>query len=170
VTTKYLHRVSAGVCPRCGVNEPEHAHGRQCRTCRKYLNEQRKQRTAKAAAQRERERMSELIYIASPYSHDNEDTMSSRFDQVCEYAGRMMQSGKVVYSPIAHSHPIAMRVGLPTDWEYWEKFDHVMLSRCTELHVLQIDGWYESEGVRAEVCMAEQLGIPVTYSGEEVEA
>jgi len=59
---------------------------------------------------------------------------------------------------------------MPTDWEYWERFDRVMLQQCTELHVLQIEGWYESEGVRAEVCMAEQLGLPVTYSGEEVEA
>jgi len=112
--------------------------------------------------------MQELIYIASPYSHESQNVMRDRFHAVCEYAGRMMQAGKVVYSPIAHSHPIAMRVGLPTDWEYWEKFDRVMLQRCTELHVLQIEGWYESEGVRAEVCMAEQLGLPVTYSGEEV--
>ena len=114
--------------------------------------------------------MQELIYIASPYSHELQNVMRDRFDAVCEYAGRMMQAGKVVYSPIAHCHPIAMRVGLPTDWEYWEKFDRVMLQQCTELHVLQIDGWYESEGVRAEIEMAAQLGIPVTYSGEEVEA
>jgi hypothetical protein len=115
-------------------------------------------------------KMQELIYIASPYSHESQNVMRDRFHAVCEYAGRMMQAGKVVYSPIAHSHPIAMRVGLPTDWEYWERFDRVMLQQCTELHVLQIEGWYESEGVRAEVCMAEQLGLPVTYSGEEVEA
>ena len=114
--------------------------------------------------------MQELIYIASPYSHELQNVMRDRFHAVCEYAGRMMKAGKVVYSPIAHSHPIAMRVGLPTDWEYWEKFDRVMLQQCTELHVLQIDGWYESEGVRAEVCMAEQLGLPVTYSGEDVES
>jgi hypothetical protein len=98
--------------------------------------------------------MSELIYIASPYSHESQNVMRDRFHAVCEYAGNMMAVGKVVYSPIAHCHPIAMRVGLPTDWEYWEKFDRGMLWRCTELHVLQIDGWYESEGVRAEIEMA----------------
>ena len=113
--------------------------------------------------------MSELIYIASPYSHNNEDTEYSRFEQVCEYAGAMMRAGKNIYSPIAHSHPIAERVGLPTGWEYWHQLDHAMITRCTELHVLQIDGWQESVGVAAEIKIAQAFGIPVTYSGEEVE-
>ena len=60
--------------------------------------------------------MQELIYIASPYSHESQNVMRDRFHAVCEYAGRMMQAGKVVYSPIAHSHPIAMRVGLPVTY------------------------------------------------------
>jgi len=108
----------------------------------------------------------ETIYLASPYSHESHTVMRDRFDAVCEYAGRMMQTGKIVYSPIAHCHPIAMSVGLPTDWEYWQTFCHVMLSRCTEMRVLQLAGWHESAGVTAEVCMAAKLGLPVTYSGE----
>jgi hypothetical protein len=170
MTTQYLTRVSAGVCPRCGIGEPEPGHGKQCRTCRTYLNEQRKRRTAKAAAQRERKRMSELIYIASPYSHADETVKRDRFDAVCEYAGHLMKLGHVVYSPIAHSHPIAMRSGLPTDWDYWKTFDHAMITRSTSLMVLMLPGWEESEGVKAEVQMAQALGIPIDYESGEVEA
>lgn len=114
--------------------------------------------------------MSELIYIASPYSHKAMSVMRDRFDAVCDYAGRLMQLGHVVYSPIAHSHPIAMRTGLPTDWDYWKTFDHAMITRSTSLMVLQLPGWDVSKGVTAEIQMAQALGIPVDYSGEEVEA
>lgn len=114
--------------------------------------------------------MSELIYIASPYSHESSDIMRDRFEAVCDYAGRLMQMGHVVYSPIAHSHPIAMRVGLPTDWDYWKTFDHAMITRSTSLMVFQLPGWNESVGVTAEIQMAQALGIPIDYSGEEVEA
>jgi hypothetical protein len=114
--------------------------------------------------------MSELIYIASPYSHGAENVRRDRFDAVCEYAGRLMQLGHVVYSPIAHSHPIAMRVGLPTDWDYWKTFDHAMITRSTALMVLMLPGWRESEGVTAEIKMARELGIPVDYESGEVEA
>jgi len=114
--------------------------------------------------------MSELIYIASPYSHADETVKRDRFDAVCEYAGHLMKLGHVVYSPIAHSHPIAMRSGLPTDWDYWKTFDHAMITRSTSLMVLMLPGWEESEGVKAEVQMAQALGIPIDYESGEVEA
>lgn len=114
--------------------------------------------------------MSELIYIASPYSHEAMSVMRDRFEAVCEYAGQLMQLGHVVYSPIAHTHPIAMKAGLPTSWEYWRKFDHTMMTRATSLMVFQMPGWDVSKGVTAEIHMAQALGIPVDYSGEEVGA
>ena len=169
MTSVYLERVATGVCPRCGVCEPEPGHGKQCRTCRTYLNEQRKQRTARAAAQRERKLMSELIYIASPYSHGSFDVRTDRFESVCEYAGKLMRAGLVVYSPIAHSHPIARRCGLPTDWKYWEKFDHAMITRCTSMRVLMLPGWEESTGVTAEIQIAQALGLEVEYVSWETD-
>lgn len=89
--------------------------------------------------------------------------MEWRFDAVCRKAGEMMNSGLVVYSPIAHCHPIAVRIELPRTWDFWKKFDTEMIKRATELHVLQLPGWDKSTGVKAECEIAESLGIPVKF-------
>jgi hypothetical protein len=107
-----------------------------------------------------------LVYLASPYSHHDPTVVESRFEAVCREAARLMADGLHIYSPIAHTHPIAMRGALPTDWAYWEAYDTAIISRCTELRVLKLDGWDTSRGVSAEMQIADSLGIPITF--EEV--
>lgn len=104
-----------------------------------------------------------LTYLASPYSHEDPCVREERFDAVCRAAGKMMAAGELVYSPIAHSHPVAVRVKLPTDFAYWEAYCRETLGRCDEVAVLMLDGWRESKGVRAEIRLAQQLGKPVRY-------
>jgi hypothetical protein len=103
------------------------------------------------------------IYLASPYSHEDAYVMEERFRAVCEAAAAMMRRGEFVYSPIAHSHPIAKVGGLPKGWEYWQEFDEIMIRNAGKLVVLMLDGWMESEGVAAEIQLAEKLGIPVEW-------
>ena len=91
-----------------------------------------------------------MIYLASAYSHPDPDVREQRFFEACRAAARLMRAGKAVHAPICHSHPIA-RFGLPTEWSFWEATDREHLARCTEVVVLLIDGWRESEGVRAEI-------------------
>ncbi|MCP4566066.1 MAG: DUF1937 family protein [FCB group bacterium] len=109
--------------------------------------------------------MPKLIYLASPYSHDDSDVRERRFNEVCRVAAKLMKGGEFVYSPIAHTHPIA-QFGLPGDWSYWEVFDTLMLSKCDRMFVLMIDGWFESKGVQAEIRIAEKRGIPIKYIKE----
>ena len=87
-----------------------------------------------------------MIYLASPYSHPDVTVREARFREACRTAARLMRAGRVVFSPIAHGHPIA-EYGLPTNWRFWERFDRQQLDRCEELVVLMLDGWRESEGV-----------------------
>jgi len=87
--------------------------------------------------------------------------MEQRFDAVCRRAGAMMNAGIVVYSPIAHCHPIAVRVGLPRDWNFWHTFDREMLKGASEFWILRLPGWDKSKGVAAEREIAESLGLPV---------
>jgi hypothetical protein len=56
----------------------------------------------------------------------------------------MMERGEVVFSPIAHTHPIALKGSLPTDWEYWKKVDEEFIKACSKLGVLILDGWEDS--------------------------
>jgi len=104
-----------------------------------------------------------MIYLASPYSDPNPAVMQQRFDAVCRYAGHLMLQGKVVYSPIAHCHPIAERVNLPRTWDFWEKFDRGMLKRADELVVLKLPGWDTSKGVAAETSIAHDLDLHISY-------
>lgn len=104
-----------------------------------------------------------LIYLASPYSHPDPEVRRQRFDTVCFAAAGFMREGHHIFSPIAHTHPIAMQGDLPKGWEFWAEYDRKIIAVCGELWVLQMDGWRESQGVAAEVKIAEEYGLPVRY-------
>ena len=121
--------------------------------------------TAKAQnALRRLDEREKIIYLASPYSHDDPRVREERYRQACHTTAALMRRGLLVYSPIVHSHPLT-RYGLPTTWDYWRTLDEAMLSRCHELMVLTLDGWEDSEGVMAEVRLAKNLGVPVRFTG-----
>lgn len=104
-----------------------------------------------------------LIYLACPYSHADPAIREQRFEAVSRYAAKVISAGAFVFSPISHTHPIAKHGNLPLGWDYWEKYDRIMIGVCTELRVLCLDGWKESLGVQAEMRIAEETGIPVTF-------
>ena len=102
-----------------------------------------------------------FVYLASPYSHEDAAVRSFRHDAVCRLAGRLIDRGVLAFSPIAHSHPIAIRQDLPAGWEFWERVDMALLDRCDGLAVVTLPGWRESVGVRAEVMRAAANGKPL---------
>lgn len=104
-----------------------------------------------------------LVYLATPYSHKDPAVRTERFNMVNKVAGALMQQGLIIFSPISHTHPVAVKCGLPKDWQYWEKFDRAYLSCSNKLLVLCLDGWLESNGVQAEIKIAREMGIPVEY-------
>lgn len=104
-----------------------------------------------------------LIYLASPYSNSDPAVRLARFHAVCREAARLMARGRLVFSPIAHTHPIAEAGQLPLGWPFWERYDRRMIGACDELHVLRLDGWRTSVGVQAEIAIAAELGKPVHY-------
>ena len=104
-----------------------------------------------------------MIYLASPYSNPDKTIQERRFLEVCRIAGKLIEQGIVVFSPIAHTHPIAELYDLGRGWDYWERFDREFISASSELVVAMMLGWKESKGVTAEIAIANELGIPVSY-------
>jgi len=104
-----------------------------------------------------------LIYLASPYSHDDTQIRDGRFREVCKWAARFMRAGKLIFSPIAHTHPIAMAGELPTGWAFWQKYDHAQLDAASEMWVLMLDGWDKSKGVQGEIEYMKVKGKPIRY-------
>jgi hypothetical protein len=106
--------------------------------------------------------MSQLVYLASPYSHDDPAIREQRFHAACAKAAELMRAGVLLFSPIAHTHPIA-QFDLPKGWDFWERYDREYLDVCKALVVLTIDGWATSKGVCAEVCIMRDSGKPVFW-------
>ena len=108
------------------------------------------------------------IYLASPYSAESAAVRQQRYEAVCAAAARMLAEGKIVFSPIAHSHPIAVAHDLPGDFAFWQRQCLSYLDAwATELWVLTLEGWEESCGVRAEIGYARELGLPVFLMDED---
>ncbi len=106
---------------------------------------------------------SEMIYLATPYSHPDHSTMIRRYETVNRVCAELLSQGKFVYSPITHNHPLAELKELPRGWDYWSKFDRRMLQCCNKVVVLRQEGWETSIGVQAEVNLALEMGLSVEY-------
>lgn len=104
-----------------------------------------------------------MIYLASPYTDRSRIVMRTRFKDACKAAGAFARHNVRVYSPIAHSHPIAIASSLPTSWQYWKGHSEEMLAMCDELWILMLDGWDKSRGVLAEIEIAVRLALPIRY-------
>lgn len=105
-----------------------------------------------------------MIYLASPYSDDDEDVRAERFFAACEAAAAIAASGIRVFSPIAHSVPL-VTYGAPDSGLYWQPVDDaIMRGACSAVVVLCLDGWEMSLGVSHEVALAYGLGLPILYA------
>ena len=104
-----------------------------------------------------------LVYLATPYTHADPEVVEARVQAVNRAAAHLMAQGLKIFSPISHSHPIAMAGTLPTDWEYWKEFDWAYLTHCHKIIVLRSEGWEQSTGVTAELKFAAELGLEVEF-------
>jgi nucleoside 2-deoxyribosyltransferase len=110
-----------------------------------------------------------MIYLCSPYTDPDPAIVEQRFEAACRAVAGLIREGKMVFSPIAHSHAIC-RYGLPGDWEFWERHDLKHLAVCDQLVVLKLDGWQQSCGVQAEIAVAQALGKPVSFLAVDAQA
>lgn len=102
------------------------------------------------------------IYLASPYSFPDMQVCKMRYEAVCRVAGQMIGNGFQVFSPIAHSHPIAVNHSLPGDFQYWRKWCLSFLDNwATHFVILTLDGWKQSKGIQAELIYAMSKDLEV---------
>ncbi len=110
------------------------------------------------------------IYLASPYSHKDKQIEHDRWSRASAICAQIFATGKFYpYSPIAHSFCLVQEgkkhfdLDLSGSFEIWEAYDHAFMPKCDELWILQIEGWKESKGIKAEILMANELGLPIYY-------
>lgn len=86
--------------------------------------------------------------------------MKTRFLLAEQVTSILMGQGLIVFSPIVHCHALAERYALPTDFDFWQRYNFGMLRLASELYVLAVAGYEESKGVTCERRFAEHAGIP----------
>lgn len=101
-------------------------------------------------------------YLATPYTNYHEGHEAA-CEKACDIAAMLMSTGLVVFSPIAHSHPIAYGRMDHIDPELWQKLDKPFLDNCCGVIVAKMKGWEESHGVQHEIETADAAGKPVMY-------
>lgn len=102
-----------------------------------------------------------MIYLTSPYSHPDPLVMRRRFEIARDATAFLLKRGQIIYSPIVHCHPLAEAHELPRDFAFWQRYNFGILRHCETFTILAIEGWRESEGVKGEWAMAEELSIPI---------
>lgn len=113
--------------------------------------------------------MSNIIYLASPYTHKNKSIMQLRYKQVSEFGARLIKLGMVVFAPIPMSVPIAKYGEMTGAWDTWKHLDLTFLKKCKAMIVYKLSGWDSSLGVNEEVIYAKANRIPIYYVDQDVD-
>lgn len=109
-----------------------------------------------------------LTYLASPYSHPDGFIRLRRYEVNIHATAWLIRTfGWNVFSPIVHSHPLAVIAGLNGDWDFWRTIDEGFLQVSERIVVLRLPGWQESVGVTAELEISAGLSLPVHYLDPE---
>lgn len=104
-----------------------------------------------------------LYYLATPYTK-YPGGIEVAFQHACQVAAGLIKDGYKIYSPIAHTHPIALHGGMDAlDHSFWLPFDQAMMNACGALIVAKMTGWQESSGVKHEIEVFTEQSKPVVY-------
>jgi hypothetical protein len=101
-------------------------------------------------------------YMASPYTSPAGEVRMQRRELADVFAARLAYL-YAVFSPITHGTRLEPHLPMSKvkSHRFWMDQCIPVLRKADILHVLPIDGWRQSEGVRIEVDLAVQLRMPI---------
>lgn len=103
-----------------------------------------------------------LCYLATPYTKYLGGDIERAFIDAAKLAALLLRAGVKVYSPITHTHPLAIHGNLdPLDHAIWMPFDQAMMEVSDVLLVAHMDGWQESYGIAEEIKVFEAAHKPI---------
>lgn len=103
------------------------------------------------------------VFIISPYTAGNISIESERARDADLYVAELAREGIVAYSTISAMHHLLTICDLPGTWVFWKNHCTKMIRSAKEVHVLELEGWEESEGVAAELEIAAKYNKPVIF-------
>lgn len=105
-----------------------------------------------------------MIYLATPYTHPDRLIREVRAERAIRIAANYVAMGEHVFSPIAYGHTL-YETGVFADFTAagWEAFNTNMLIRATELRIVRMPGYDQSDGIAKEIALALQINLPISY-------
>lgn len=104
-----------------------------------------------------------LIYLATPYTKYPGGLIQA-FRAASFIAARLLVRGLKVYSPIAHTHPIAIYGNInPLDHTIWLPFDMTMMNVSDALLIAKMESWEYSYGISEEMKIFAKAQKPIFY-------
>ena len=108
------------------------------------------------------------FYLATPYSKYPEG-IEAAFRDACRVTARLIRAGVPVFSPIAHTHPVAVYGDIdPLDHSIWLPADAPMMKGAWGLIVAHLDSWATSYGIKVEIEEFAKAGKPICHLEEDV--
>jgi hypothetical protein len=107
-----------------------------------------------------------IIYLAGPYTHPLPGIRKARFESITRAAAKLIEQGRIVYSPLTMTHPIDLvlaQEGQTLGSDYWVRFDEAFMAFCVEIVVLRLSGWERSSGVGRELAYFRERGRLVSF-------
>lgn len=102
-------------------------------------------------------------YLATPYSKYPAG-IEWAFIDACKETALLLRAGVPIFSPIAHTHPIAVHGNInPLDHEVWLPADRPMMDAACGLIVCKMETWEKSYGIGVEIETFKAAGKPVIY-------
>lgn len=102
-----------------------------------------------------------MIYLASAHTHFDRKVMQERYERLTYVVAKLLNDGKMVYSPIIHCYPLAQAFNLRHDFEFWSDYNKWMIARADEFWIYNDPqgAWVNSIGVTAETAFAKAHGL-----------
>jgi hypothetical protein len=108
----------------------------------------------------------EVVYLACPYTDPDPAVRKTRFEVATVVAADLIRAGRIVYSPITMTHPIDIVLAGEANTlgsDYWVAFDEAFMEMCSEMVVIQLEGWQRSSGIRREIEYFTERKKPIRY-------
>ena len=103
-----------------------------------------------------------IIFISGPYRSDTEYGVHKNIQNAEAVALRVWQLGHAAFCPHKNS---AYFGGIAPD-SAWLEGDIEIMRRCDA--VCLVPGWEKSSGARAEIKLANEIGLPVYQTPEDI--
>lgn len=100
-------------------------------------------------------------YLATPYSKYPAG-IEEAWKLACRAAADLIKAGVPTYSPIAHTHPIAIHGEIdPYAHDIWLPADEPLMESAMGLIVLTAEGWQDSFGIAHEMNRFANMDKPI---------